>query len=145
MANPTRRGLVATALAALMLLGGCDRIARGMCGNELLDRIPCPAGRHDAILFQRDCGATTGFSTQLSVLAAGQSLPTDSGGNVLVADTDKGKAPSGPGGGPEVRARWLSADTLEIQHHALARIFLINATIGSVHIGRRGSLGGGGA
>jgi hypothetical protein len=33
--------------------------------------MPSPDGRRDAVMFQRDCGATTGFSTQISILDTG--------------------------------------------------------------------------
>ena len=94
----------------------------GNCGNDLLSDVASPGGAHHAVVFQRACGATTGFSTQLSVLAADAALP-DSGGNVFSADDDHGRAPAGPGGGPRVAARWIAANTLEVRYDARARVF----------------------
>jgi hypothetical protein len=97
----------------------------GMCANESLFEVPSPDGTLKAIVFQRDCGATTGFSTQISILKTNQSLPNESG-NLFVADTDRGRVPSGPGGGPEVRVTWIAPRSLRVAHHQDARVYLAN-------------------
>ena len=71
--------------------------------------------------FERSCGATTGFSTQVSLLGTNEEATTS--GNLFIADTDHGKAPGGPGGGPKVSAEWRGSDTLLIRHHPNARVF----------------------
>lgn len=93
----------------------------GLCGNDLLDRYPSPDQRREAVVFQRDCGATTGFSTQVSLVQRGGRVPTGAG-NILVATTDHGAAPAGKGGGPEVRVRWIDSTTLKLAHHAKASV-----------------------
>lgn len=103
------------------------------CGNELLAEVASPDGELRAVVFQRDCGATTGFSTQVSVLRRGEPLE-DRPGNVFVADTGHGAAPSGPGGGPAVSARWLSSEELEVAHHPAARVFSSSPAFGSVKV-----------
>ena len=55
----------------------------------------------DAVVFNRDCGATTGFSTQVSIVAAHEE-PSD-GGNVLVL---RGEVP--------LKLRWESETMLVI-------------------------------
>jgi hypothetical protein len=97
----------------------------GGCGNDMLATIPSPSGGRKLIIFQRDCGATTGFSTQASLLPAHDQLRGS--GNVFVADSDHGKAPSGPGGGPPLDARWIAEDTLELRYHPQARVFLADS------------------
>ncbi len=119
------------ALAAVGAMGCLD--LGGSCHNEQLADLASPGGRHRAVVFQRDCGATTGFSTQLSVLSAGATLP-DSGGNVFSADTDHGRAPAGRGRGPRVTARWLAPDTLEVRYDARARVFMKAATAADVSV-----------
>jgi hypothetical protein len=112
-------------MGVVALLSGC-----GDCGNEVLAELPAPSGSYRAVVFQRDCGATTGFSTQLSLLR-----PTEQavrGGNVFVADTDHGRAPAGPGGGPRIAVEWRGGDTLIVRHHPNARLFRaesVHATI----------------
>lgn len=92
------------------------------CGNEILAEIPSPSGAHRAVIFQRDCGATTGFTTQVSVLFEKERL-SNAAGNVFSADTDHGAAPAGPGGGPELLVSWRNDLHLIIWHHSRARAF----------------------
>ena len=70
---------VALTAVALSACGG------DMCKNAIQWRTASPDGRFEAVVFQRDCGATTGISTQVSIVSAGQSLP-DASGNVMVSD-----------------------------------------------------------
>jgi invasion protein IalB len=39
-----------------------------MCGNTVLAETSSPDGKYRAITFDRDCGATTNASTQVSVI-----------------------------------------------------------------------------
>jgi hypothetical protein len=126
--------------AVAVLLGGVAfallgvwGVARGMCGNEVLAEFPAPDNARRAVLFQRDCGATTGFSTQVSVLHGSESLPNE-GGNVFVADTDHGQAPAGPGGGPIVEIRWIGNAHLEVHHDLRARVFAADTLVDGVKI-----------
>jgi hypothetical protein len=86
----------------------------------VLSDIQSPDGRHHVVVFGRSCGATTDFSTQVSIER--RSTPVSGAGNVLVADTDNGKSPAGPGGGPAIVARWVDASTVEISYNARARV-----------------------
>jgi hypothetical protein len=109
-------GLVAISVAALWLF------VPDLCSNSVLAESLSPNGKLKAVIFSRDCGATTDFSTQVSLLKAGDSLPNN-GGNLFVADRDHGKAPSGQSGGPVVTVSWVSNEQLRVEHHALARVF----------------------
>jgi len=104
-------------LLAMPLLGACS----DMCGNAVVRVATSPDGRFDAVLFQRDCGATTGFSTQISVLRRGD-RPSGTG-NAFIADTDHGRARGGPWGGPWAGMRWLGPDRLLVRYARHARIF----------------------
>ena len=50
-----------------------------LCGNDIKQRIPSPNGENIAYIFDRSCGATTGFSPQLSILYKGDELENESG------------------------------------------------------------------
>ena len=103
------------------------------CRNEVLKDLASPGGKMRAVIFQRDCGGTTGFSTQVSVLAKDDELP-DEGGNVFVADTNRGEDPSGQGGGSVVEASWVSENGLLIKHDSRARTFQHEQSLGNVTI-----------
>lgn len=115
-------------LAGLVLLSGCSE----MCRNNVVERVEAPDGAHRAVLFQRDCGATTGFSTQLSVLRAGEE-PTESG-NAFIADDGNGPVRAGSWGGPWAEARWLSPRHLLVRYAAGARLFAPANEVAGVRI-----------
>ena len=96
--------------------------AQEMCGNEILSITDLIDHEARAIVFQRDCGATTGFSTQVSILRLGEELPNEVG-NTFIADRNNGKAPKGKGGGPEVRVEAVSTNTFKITYHPNAKVF----------------------
>ena len=108
-------------LAGIAIACGLISCGAAACDNTVLSDIQSPDGQHHAVVFGRNCGATTDFSTQVSIEA--RSNPVSGAGNIFIADTDHGKAPTGPGGGPEVTARWVDASAVEISYNARARVF----------------------
>jgi len=110
------------------LSGGCS-----LCNNDEVLRVSSPDAKLEAVVFQRDCGATTGFSTQISIVAKGTSL-ANGGGNLYVADTDHGKAPAANWGGPQVDVVWTDNRTVKVVTHPDARVFHKKTAI-SISIG----------
>lgn len=84
-------------------------------------------------MFNRECGATTGFSTQVSILPAGDKLP-DKGGNIFTADTDHGNSPVEPWGGPPVEVKWDGETSLHITYDKRARVFVRESSYKGVSI-----------
>jgi hypothetical protein len=113
-------------LGCLLLMSanstGCINL-RDACVNEILRTHYSPSKQLKAVVFERECGATTGFSAQISIMPANSDLPNE-GGNVFVADADHGKSPSGPGGGPPVEVEWKGESSLNITYDNRARVFL---------------------
>ena len=120
--------LIAIALGLALLLSACEP-----CGTSLIARVGSPSHHYDALIFGRDCGATTDFSTQVSLIEAGAPLPK-SAGNLFIADTDRGKVAAGPGGGPTVQVRWLSEDRLEVAYPTGTRVFKQEPARGKVKV-----------
>ncbi|MBL9172799.1 MAG: hypothetical protein JNL10_04630 [Verrucomicrobiales bacterium] len=60
------------------------------CVNDVRQVVDSPDGRKKIVVFSRNCGATTGFSTQVSILESMQTLP-DQGGNAFIADKGTAK------------------------------------------------------
>ena len=65
----SRRPPLGIALMTLSLLNGCG--LGDPCGNEIVVRVPSPSGAHEAVVFERACGATTGWSTQVAIIGRG--------------------------------------------------------------------------
>ena len=103
------------------------------CQNEVLSELANPNGQVKAVIFQRNCGATTGFSTQVSILEFKDKLYNDSG-NVFVADTNHGEAPSDENGGPKVEAEWIGNNNLKLSYHSKARTFTKVASFNDIQI-----------
>ena len=121
------RRIVAAALLPTLVSGCSDA-----CQNSTVSSAAAPVGDRRAVLFQRDCGATTGFSSQVSVTGADE---TPSGkGNAFIADTDHGSADAASWGGPWVELRWLSPQKLLIRYDAKARVFAQNTSVSGVTV-----------
>lgn len=120
--------LFATGLAAL---AGCS----DSCGNTVIDRADAPDGLHSAWLFERNCGATTGFSTQVSVLDAGAEL--SGSGNAFVADNGEGTAVEGDWGAPWAELSWIGNNHLLIRYAAGSRMFEQGRQVSGVRISYR--------
>ena len=116
---------VRASLAAVLWLSACD----DGCRNSIVSSAPAPDGRHAVAMFGRDCGATTGFSTQISVLGAGRAS-TD-GGNAFIAD--RGSSPMASGG-PWAEMAWLAPDRLLIRYDSRARLFKKVSSVDGVSI-----------
>lgn len=133
----TKQVVLATGLALLALVGiglwMADRALEDLCQNTLLEEVPAPGGARKAVVFHRSCGATTGDSTQISLLSADAPLP-DGVGNLVAADTDHGRAPAGPGGGPRLRAVWRGDEELLVYHHGAARLFHEQSSLEGVSV-----------
>jgi len=56
-----------------------------MCSNEIINTITSPDNKSKIILFGRNCGATTGFSTQISIVDNGETLGNEAG-NIYIAE-----------------------------------------------------------
>lgn len=101
----------------LALVAGCS----DDCSNTVVASKDAPDAQHSAVLFQRDCGATTGYSTQLSIVETGEQ-PSGTG-NIFIADDDHGSAQAAEWGGPWAEMVWLSPDRLLVRYDAKSRIF----------------------
>jgi len=110
------------AIVALIGIGLFWWSAEKMCGNVEVVAIPIAGTKYKVVVFQRDCGATTGFSTQASILDRSSQLKNN-GGNIFAADTNHGAAPSGPGGGPALRVKVFGPQKIELSYHKNTRVF----------------------
>ena len=115
-------------IVAMFGLAGCA----DLCGNQIVSRVNSPDGKLSAVLFQRDCGATTGFSTQISIVPVGQAL--SGAGNVFQADDDHGSATAADWGGPWADLHWISSDQLRVRYDGKSRVFETNAHVSGVDV-----------
>jgi hypothetical protein len=118
--------------AVIVLLLGLLAACSDQCSNALVKVVKAPGGRHAAALFQRDCGATTGFSTQISVLAPGDKVTGS--GNAFIADDNRGIAAVGSWQGSWADVQWLSPDHLLVRYADKSRVFKQSDQVAGVAI-----------
>lgn len=107
-------------IAITLLLQSC-----GACENDIFQTISSPSQKYSAVIFNRDCGATTGFSTQISITGFGDSL-SNNGGNILVIDNHPSKT--------KVQVLWLSDSELTITSLGKNKIYSQEHSFGKVKI-----------
>ncbi len=84
-----KKTLLTIAVALIIVTGAgvlaLNKLTSDLCGNEIMNETLSPDGHFKALVFQRDCGATTGFTTQISLLPSNVSLPNEAG-NIFIVD-----------------------------------------------------------
>jgi len=113
----------------LLPLFGCSSDGR----NSEISKVDSPDGQYYAVVFVRDEGATTDFSTQVSILRKG-SILGGARGNVFTCDSDHGKAISLENHSYWLKATWTSPRELVIQYDQRVRVFKKNEKIMSIKV-----------
>ncbi|MGH7627292.1 MAG: hypothetical protein ACREOJ_18495 [Gemmatimonadaceae bacterium] len=101
--------------ALVMFINAC------MCGNEVRSSAVAPDGRHVAVLFQRDCGATTGDNLELSLVQATER--PQGGGNTFIVDAPARDSIATGSLVSLVTVHWISASALQVRYDRRLRVF----------------------
>lgn len=112
------RSVVALLAFAGVVIGlgaiALDRLADNMCATSIFAKEISPDRKTQAVLFQIDCGATTGFNRQVSIVSSNLDLTKK--------NPDLQTSPFAAHGEPQVKMVWLSADRLEISYPENAKV-----------------------
>lgn len=110
-------------------------ITDGGCVNKVHQSASSPDNVYRVMLFDRDCGATTGYSTHISILKINEAL-NDDGGNVFIADDDHGRAVrhSEYKSLINISVRWVDNSTVQVKYDKNARIFTEKDRVGDIRI-----------
>jgi hypothetical protein len=114
--------------AGFWVLAGCET-----CVNHVVSEAHSPGGQWKVITFERDCGTTTGFSTQISVLDSVGALGGGDG-NVFIADDNHGAVKLSADHTIPLRVLWKTDTQFAIQYPEGARIFRQQRTYGPVSV-----------
>ncbi len=120
---------VLLAVTCVILQTGCS----DPCGNEVVSETKSPDAKLKVVVFERDCGATTNFSTQISVVRSNQSLPSG-GGNLFIGDDNHHAVPLGSKGTMEIKLNWESNSSLSVSYPKDAQVFLKKPTVAGVAV-----------
>lgn len=102
------------------------------CENQVLQEELSPTKARKAVVFQRQCGALGGMSTQVSVLPT--AAKPFAGGNVFGVDANTDPSLETSSGGPAVAVTWVGEQELQIAHDARVRVFQSETSLGDVTI-----------
>jgi hypothetical protein len=94
-------------LTIVGLVGLFIYFAGEMCENQIYKEYLSPDKSLKAVVFQRDCGATTGFSTQISILNSDENLDNKNGNIFAIKGHPDEVAPV---------LNWTSKNVLNIQY-----------------------------
>ncbi len=117
-----RPGLCALLGPVLFLASACSNL----CENDVVATTAAPDRSSLVVVFHRGCGATTGISTQISILEYGSRMP-DGSGNMFIAESPGREA-------PPVRVAWKGAHSLVIEYPARATVYLKEIMIRGVSV-----------
>jgi hypothetical protein len=130
-----KQAILALGLAILIVgawyIAGVRFSAADMCSNEALDISPSPNGDLEAVVFERACGATTGYGINVSILPAGSKA--NDAGNVFVAAADRSSQES-RNIHRQVRVRWLAPDSLHVERPPGMTLFHEASQLGDVRV-----------
>jgi hypothetical protein len=123
---PNRRAIMRnTHVAALaLLLGGCS--LEGGCGDRVIEAKPDFDGNLIAYRYVRNCGATTGFSTNIAIGKRGEKA--DAAQLIFTADSNHGAADM-QGDAVWVEMRWTRPHRLSVAYAKAARVFRSDAHV----------------
>lgn len=95
-----------------------------LCKNEIIAEYPSPDAAHRVVVFSRDCGATTGYSTHASILEKGQPL-INKGGNAFITDV---------AGKSSISASWRNNASVVLLYHRNDRVFRMESEVHGVRV-----------
>lgn len=108
-------------LAVVLLSVSCDAWD---CKNRLFQTVPSPDSKLKVVVYQRTCGATTGFNRQLAVLRSNQAFPSKARLDYFFDIA----------GEPKIQVIWKSNTDLLIRHESSGKIYTASPTNGSIAI-----------
>ena len=111
-----------------LVLQGCSG-----CANQIAQEVYSPNHKLKLVIFVRDCGATTGFSTQVSLLEASKELSSGKG-NLFIADDNHGVAATGQKNDIGLTIKWSSNDHATLTLSRNARVFVHEKSRSGVQI-----------
>jgi hypothetical protein len=104
-----------------------------LCDNEVLMVKQSTQGTMKAVIFSRNCGATTDDNIQVSLLDKDETLRNESG-NLFIANTGKGNSQVAAHGGPVIDIEWINDKNIQITYDLNTRIFKSEIELKSVNV-----------
>jgi hypothetical protein len=95
--------LISIGLLVFASIFGCGGEVFGECGDTIKTESTSPNGRYVATVFERNCGATTDYSTNVSLRETGEAFDPSSQAPILTV-----------AGQPTIALEWSTERTLAV-------------------------------
>lgn len=105
--------LIIGAIVGAVAYGSIDALWDDMCRNQIVEEAQSPDRKFKAVIFTRDCGATTGYSTQLSILENADHLENESGNTFILSDKVNDGLTFDHGGG-KTKVVWIDEESVTV-------------------------------
>lgn len=112
--------MLSTLTILLVIVGAIHFLLKDSCGNQIHQSFTSPKNKYKIVVFQRDCGATTNYSTQISLLRKKQSL-SNKGGNIFIGESIT--APINNQGVFYIEVEWINKKTVLIKYPKNIKIY----------------------
>ena len=113
--------LIVVSLVSFVIILGITFGSNDLCGNNITETNFSPNGKYKVVVFQRNCGATTDFSFQVSILKDKENLKND-GGNIFIIDNN------------DIKVFWINDKEINIGYKNNSEIFKIEEKFQKIKI-----------
>jgi hypothetical protein len=130
-----RYAALLTVLTVTLVLGAwsgartLDQRGHGLCENTIGTEIPSPDGKLKAVIFDRDCGATTATVVHISIVPREHIINHADVANTFSADGNHGASSLN-----SLFVEWKSDGAVAITYPAKARVFMHESLVGNVAV-----------
>jgi hypothetical protein len=115
------QGLVLRIGGGLLLLVAAFTLPSNLCGNQVLREEMSPNKINRVVVFERNCGATTGLSRQASIIKANEALDNEAGNLFVFGDEEKSGA---------IDFEWTDDHHLTVRHSKFVHLSKIEEVRG---------------
>lgn len=106
-----------------------------LCENEVISSTVSPDGLKKVVVFTVNCGATSGWTTQASIVDASYLITNSDRGTALSLDSNNGKAwPLAIGGWPLIVPEWSGLDSVTLHYSSNANPSEKHPEVGGVQV-----------
>lgn len=109
------------AFIGFLVMIGFSLDGDGFCGNKILQTQYSPNQKYKLVVFERNCGATTAFSYQVSILEKDRDLKNATG-NIFIIDKNS------------VITNWVNDKLINIFYQKDSKVFYKENNFKGIHI-----------
>lgn len=122
-------------ISAMVFIGYFLSATKNICGNDILDSVTSPDSKDKVVVFVRNCGATTEWSTQASIIRKADSISHGDIGNILrIESNHAGTWPLATKGWPIIIPEWQTPELLTVYFSRNSAVLYQGDKVGDVNV-----------